>query len=161
MFTMTLSAEQADALDGLLALAVNVHEDLTEEQAALSWALHQARQSGPPAGSPTAQVRALMDAHTRPPGNDDDTCWWGAFRNCVIGLPETNAPEDMTPEEGWRVVELLAALATDPHGGAEEITAIRLALSLCPLHGGDYAICFDDDDPECAAIRAIHPNYDS
>lgn len=43
----------------------------------------------------------------------------------------------------------------------EQITELCLNLSLCPLHRIDYAICFDDDDAECAAIRQIHPNYDS
>lgn len=163
MIHLTLTAPQADALDGLLGLAESVNEDLTGTEAALGWALHQARQDTPPADSPTGRLRALMDAHLGPPAGDedDDTMWWVAFRNCVIGLPETNAPEDMTAEEGWQIVELLTAVTLDPHGGAEEITTLRLGLSLCPLHGGDYAICFDDDDPECAAIRAIHPNHDT
>lgn len=43
----------------------------------------------------------------------------------------------------------------------ETITELRLAYSLCPLHAIDYAICFDDDDPECALIRAIHPSHDT
>jgi hypothetical protein len=43
----------------------------------------------------------------------------------------------------------------------ETLTALRLEYSLCPLHATDYAICFDDDDPDCAAIRAIHPSHDT
>jgi hypothetical protein len=34
-------------------------------------------------------------------------------------------------------------------------------MSLCPLHLCDYAICFDDEDPECAQIREIHPGHDT
>jgi hypothetical protein len=68
MINLNLSDEQAAALDGLLALVGNVNENLTEAENTLGWALDQARQSAPPAGSPTAQVRALMDAHTRPAG---------------------------------------------------------------------------------------------
>lgn len=43
----------------------------------------------------------------------------------------------------------------------ERLTAERLAWSICPLHGRDYAICFDDEDDECAAIRIIHPGHDT
>lgn len=43
----------------------------------------------------------------------------------------------------------------------EQVTELRLSLSLCPLHGRDYAICFDDEDPECESIRTIHPSFDS
>lgn len=43
----------------------------------------------------------------------------------------------------------------------EAETALLLAHSLCPLHRIDYAICFDDEDPECEAIRAIHPDHDT
>lgn len=43
----------------------------------------------------------------------------------------------------------------------ELITYTALRLSLCPLHLIDYAICFDDDDDECAAIRTIHPSHDT
>lgn len=43
----------------------------------------------------------------------------------------------------------------------DELTAMRLDYSLCPLHACDYAICFDDDDAECAPIRTIHPTHDT
>jgi hypothetical protein len=43
----------------------------------------------------------------------------------------------------------------------ERLTEIALIASLCPMHFCDYAICFDDDDPECASIRLIHPNHDT
>jgi len=43
----------------------------------------------------------------------------------------------------------------------EQITEFALQLSLCPLHRIDYAICFDDNDAECAQIRAIHPSHDT
>ena len=33
--------------------------------------------------------------------------------------------------------------------------------SICPIHRCDYAICFDDDDDECAQLRAAFPLYDS
>lgn len=42
----------------------------------------------------------------------------------------------------------------------DDLTDLALRFSLCPLHFCDYAICFDDDDDECAAIRTIHPSHD-
>lgn len=41
------------------------------------------------------------------------------------------------------------------------LSHLRLQYSICPLHACDYAICFDDDDPECAAIRSCFPNHDT
>lgn len=43
----------------------------------------------------------------------------------------------------------------------QEISELALAMSLCPVHFVDYAICFDDEDPECAVIRATFPNHDT
>jgi hypothetical protein len=43
----------------------------------------------------------------------------------------------------------------------DDLTTMRLAYSICPMHACDYAICFDDDEPECAAIRAMHPSHDT
>ena len=33
--------------------------------------------------------------------------------------------------------------------------------SICPIHRCDYAICFDDNDDECAQLRAAFPLCDS
>lgn len=43
----------------------------------------------------------------------------------------------------------------------DDLSHMRLQYSICPLHACDYAICFDDDDAECAAIRATFPAHDS
>lgn len=43
----------------------------------------------------------------------------------------------------------------------QSLSILRLDYSLCPMHSCDYAICFDDDDPECAQIRACFPNHDT
>jgi hypothetical protein len=43
----------------------------------------------------------------------------------------------------------------------ESLSRLRLDYSLCPMHAHDYAICFDDDDPDCATIRAYFPNHDT
>jgi hypothetical protein len=54
--------------------------------------------------------------------------------------------------------------ATESYPNCEMIelrTELALADSLCPMHFIDYAICFDDETPECAAIRSIHPSHDT
>jgi hypothetical protein len=43
----------------------------------------------------------------------------------------------------------------------EEMTELALNMSLCPIHFCDYAICFDDENPECVQVRAIHPAHDT
>jgi hypothetical protein len=93
-----------------------------------------------------------MDAHDW----DNETMWWTDFRNCVIGI--TDEAHEMDPAEAERIAALVDAVRLDPHGGAEEITSLALALARCPLHLRDYAICAEDQDPECAAIRAVHPD---
>lgn len=58
----------------------------------------------------------------------------------------------------WAKVE---ETVTTTKANREGWTALLLSLSLCPLHECDYAICFDDEDSECAAIRAVHPGHDT
>lgn len=43
----------------------------------------------------------------------------------------------------------------------EKLTQRLLEDSLCPLHRIDYAICFDDDNPDCVGVRIIHPSHDT
>jgi hypothetical protein len=38
---------------------------------------------------------------------------------------------------------------------------LALFFSLCPMHLVDYAICFDDNDVECIAIRECFPDHDT
>jgi hypothetical protein len=40
----------------------------------------------------------------------------------------------------------------------DEISQIAMELSLCPMHFCDWAACFDDEDDDCAQIRAIFPH---
>lgn len=55
---------------------------------------------------------------------------------------------------------LIDTIDDDPYA-RDTMTDLLLSFSLCPLHRIDYAICFDDDDPECAQIRTIHPSHDT
>lgn len=59
--------------------------------------------------------------------------------------------------------ELIACLdaARASHYHIHELSLMRLEYSLCPMHHCDYAACFDDDDPECATIRAFFPSHDT
>jgi len=67
------------------------------------------------------------------------------------------------PSECHPMIDAIAAhirtLAECPLHDA--LSMLRLDYSLCPLHAIDYAICFDDDDPECAALRACFNSHDT
>jgi hypothetical protein len=41
------------------------------------------------------------------------------------------------------------------------LSMLALDFSLCPMHFCDYAICFDDDNDECATIRTYFPSHDT
>lgn len=68
--------------------------------------------------------------------------------------------DDLRPADLDRMRDAIRYMITDSTQ-RESLTELLLESSLCPLHRIDYAICFDDDDPECAAIRTIHPSHDS
>ncbi len=55
---------------------------------------------------------------------------------------------------------ILATLRADQFS-THFLSMLHLDHSLCPMHHCDYAACFDDDDPECATIRAFFPNHDT
>lgn len=67
---------------------------------------------------------------------------------------------DLESDASTIIRDMLTIIMNDPYA-TETLTAMRLADSLCPMHAIDYAICFDDDDAECAAIRTIHPSHDT
>jgi hypothetical protein len=56
--------------------------------------------------------------------------------------------------------DLITRLIDDPYS-TQTLSMLCLDNSLCPMHAIDYAICFDDDDPACAAIRTCFPNPDT
>ena len=70
--------------------------------------------------------------------------------------PYYSEPHDIANE----LIALLDAIRISPYH-MHELSLMRLEFSLCPLHHCDYAICFDDDDPECATIRTLFPNHDT
>lgn len=55
------------------------------------------------------------------------------------------------------------ASANYPHDESttQTLSELLLSFSLCPMHAIDYAICFDDDDDECAILRRYFPQHDT
>lgn len=90
------------------------------------------------------------------------------FRDLLIDPDSTydDATDDhcdiiLTPSAFAECADALR-FALDPQNHLIElITELALSLSLCPLHRIDYAICFDDENAECAQIRMIHPTHDT
>jgi hypothetical protein len=56
-----------------------------------------------------------------------------------------NSPED------------IVAYTNDFGMARDLVSEMAMSLSLCPVHFIDWAICFDDEDPECGQVRAIFP----
>lgn len=40
----------------------------------------------------------------------------------------------------------------------DNLSQLAMSFSLCPMHFVDWAICFDDENPECEQIRTIFPH---
>lgn len=71
---------------------------------------------------------------------------------------------DVPIEEAFVLAEQINAITANMLASPwrrDSLTEIALGMSLCPYHFVDYAICFDDDLPECAMIRLIHPGHDT
>lgn len=66
----------------------------------------------------------------------------------------------LTMEIIHEMIDLFSILENDEYS-RQEITMLYLDDSLCPMHHCDYAICFDDDDEECALIREYFPDHDT
>lgn len=65
----------------------------------------------------------------------------------------------MRPTRGEfnRAVTLIREMLDDKFR-RDDLSHLLMQHSLCPMHFTDWAICFDDDDPECSQIRAIFPH---
>lgn len=64
--------------------------------------------------------------------------------------------EGLTKAQTDEIAEALQALWDDKFSRGT-LTELAISMSLCPLHFVDWAICFDDTDPECSQIREIYP----
>lgn len=67
---------------------------------------------------------------------------------------------DLESDAAELLRDLLTILIDSPYH-IDALSQLCLDNSLCPMHQLDYAICFDDDDAECAAIRACFPSHDT
>lgn len=66
--------------------------------------------------------------------------------------------DDDTPQYAYDTMRaLLATIDAYPYS-RDDLSQLALDYSLCPLHFIDFAICFDDDDPDCEPIRIIFPH---
>lgn len=82
-----------------------------------------------------------------------------------LAMP-ADVPADVRDDAAMYVTDMiidqpLAPLADLSTADRELLTTACLALSICPVHLIDYAICFDDEPDACAAVRLIHPAHDS
>lgn len=108
------------------------------------------------------ELHALLDA--------DDDRTHATLRSLMIAICNDTPIEHAIAElddadfydiaDAPRIAHLLENAMIDEYA-RETLTEIALSLSLCPLHFIDYAICFDDNDAECAPIRTIHPSHDT
>lgn len=89
---------------------------------------------------------------------DDDCEIAMTLRSLLIAKGDSN-DDDITcdPALGAELISLLDELRSNRFS-RDYFTELAIADSLCPLHFIDWAICFDDDDPDCAQIRTIYPN---
>jgi hypothetical protein len=107
-------------------------------------------------------IRTLIDAH-----DDNHIIARAIMINNARDADATRAElrDDFILDDFDALHALIAPLFTPRRFDDDIITArSELAIddfSLCPLHFIDYAICFDDDDDACAAIRACFPSHDT
>lgn len=84
-----------------------------------------------------------------------------AIRDAMINdpspaeLPALAADYDFSARDIAPILDAIRRLSRD------DLSILRLSFSLCPIHSIDYAICFDDDDADCAQIRAAFPSHDT
>lgn len=83
-------------------------------------------------------------------------------RDATASAPRADDPFPLdAPDFIYDALRALLAMIDAAPYQTDRMTALLLDNSLCPMHAIDYAICFDDDDPDCAAIRTIHPSHDT
>ena len=105
-------------------------------------------------------LRAIDDAISALDATTDDFASL-AIRDAMINdlddsdLRALSADYDISAHLLRPILAAILSLDTD------SLSTLRLSFSLCPIHNIDYAICFDDDNPNCAQIRAAFPSHDT
>lgn len=101
-------------------------------------------------------AEALMTLRTIEAMPDEDCDIFLAIRDRLINADDDfDLNIEIAPELLANITNAVLALDT------QNLSLMRLAYSLCPLHGCDYASCFDDDDEDCAEIRQCFPDHDT
>lgn len=102
--------------------------------------------------------------------HDSESRASSTMRSLLLDAPDFDTPLDdlidddfdTTPEIAHALRTALISLYADKTPTAIDfISQNALALSLCPMHLCDYAICFDDDDADCSQIRQCFPLHDT
>lgn len=84
-----------------------------------------------------------------------------ALRNLLIDRASTATDPYDAPAIAYDFLRtLLADIDAAPYM-TQRLSMLLLDNSLCPMHAIDYAICFDDDEPDCATLRAFFPDHDT
>lgn len=112
-----------------------------------------------------ARLRELIDhapdCDTDPMRDDDQHDL--ALADTRILLCEIDFRESIdfcNSDARYELRNLIRALIDDDHARGF-ISTLALEMSLCPMHLRDYAICFDDSDPDCITIRELFPDHDT
>lgn len=104
----------------------------------------------------TTEITERIDAILALPDEDCEINY--TFREILMGEGDATQKDiTCTFDIGLELLELVAELRTH-YIATDVLTQYAIAMSLCPLHFRDWAICFDDADPECDQIRTIYPH---
>jgi len=111
------------------------------------------------------ELNALTTCNDPDPYHADDAADLNAYalRDLLLDINDDNAhdaPDFDTMRDHLLALHEHAALPHD-ESARQSLSLLALDNSLCPMHMIDYAICFDDDDPDCAMIRAFFPSHDT
>lgn len=125
-------------------------------------------QSAADAFDAIARMTAPCNCSTTPPYRDCiHSDFSAALRDLLCDRNYTpinyDAPinfHDPAPSLYDFIRSLLATIDAAPYQ-TQRLSMLYLDHSLCPMHHGDYAACFDDDDPDCATIREYFPDHDT
>jgi hypothetical protein len=108
------------------------------------------------------ELRKMIDLHSKTHTSDVPN----AIRDALIYAPDPLDADiwTITTNEHETINYLVShafALAETDRTERHFLTELLLNLSLCPIHRCDYAICFDDENDECAVIRTYFPLHDT
>lgn len=97
----------------------------------------------------------------------DDDAAWSTVRGCLIALSydadvtvldERDFDADCSEQDRLEIVNAICALWASRYH-RDDLSILAMSFSLCPMHFVDWAICFDDQDPDCSQIRDIFPTH--